>query len=200
MDEAERRRGQLEEARRELSQTQWEPIELRRTPWQQRLTSGDRVYIRGIPRPVEVIAPPDEAEQVEVLLGTMRAKIPVYQLERPAEILASGNGGEIPGSPSPGFRQVAGSGVFYQRPRNPRPAATEIDLHGHRVDEALEKVEEFLNYASSDGATEVRINHGRGTGALRRAIREYLTGHPLVESVRPEAGPSAPAITVAALR
>ncbi len=199
LEEVEQQRRQLEEAGRELSQTQWQPIQLRRTPWQQRLTGGDRVYIRGIPRPVEVIAPPDETEQVEVLLGTMRAKIPVYQLERPAEILASGDG-EPPGGPSPGFRQVAGSGVFYQRPRSPRPAATEIDLHGHRVDEALEKVEEFLNYASSDGVTQVRINHGRGTGALRRAIREYLTGHPLVESVRPEEGPSAPAITVAALR
>ena len=201
LEEAGRHRGQLEEARRELGQAQWQPIELKRTPWQERLVSGDRVFIRGIPRPVEVIAPPDEEEQVEVLLGTMRAKIPVYQLERPAEVLASGNGGGgNSGVPSAGFRQAAGAGVYYRRPRNHRPAATEINLHGQRVEEALDKVEEFLNSASSDGVVQVRIDHGRGTGALRRAIREYLTGHPLVESVRPEEGARGEGVTVAALR
>jgi DNA mismatch repair protein MutS2 len=188
-------RAELTEARRQLSSPRWQPIEVRRIPWQEQLRSGDRVFIRGIPRPVEVITPPDDQEQVEVLLGTMRAKIPVYQLERPA-------------AADP---QAARQGVFLQRPTR-RPArlggqmvgwagsTMEINLHGHRVEEALEKVEDLLNEASVQGVEKVRIIHGRGTGALRRAIREYLGNHPLVASANPDPGPSADGVTVAELR
>ena len=45
-----------------------------------------------------------------------------------------------------------------------------------------------------------RINHGRGTGALRRAIREYLSGHPLVTSAGPDEGPSGDGVTVVLLK
>ena len=180
-------RAELTEAQRQLSSSRWQPIEVRRVPWQERLRSGDRVFIRGIPRPVEVITPPDEEEQVEVLLGTMRAKIPVYQLERPA-------------AADP---EAARQGVFLQRPTR-RPARlggqAEINLHGNRVEEALEKVEDLLNEASVQGVEKVRIIHGRGTGALRRAIREYLGNHPLVASASPDPGPSADGVTVAELR
>lgn len=192
-------RAELGETRRNLSVAQWQPIELKRVPWQDRLNSGDRVFIRGIPRPVEVITPPNEADQVEVLLGTMRAKIPVYQLERLAEP-ALPSGRAIDGPPKPGFRQISGGGVYFSRPATGRPADTEINLHGHRVDEALEKVEEFISDASLDGAFQVRIVHGKGTGALRRAIREYLTGHPLVVSLGPDDGPAGEGVTVVVLK
>ena len=65
--------------------TAWQPIEVKLTPWHERLKEGDRVYVRGIGHPVEVITPPGGQDRVEVLLGTMRAKIPVYQLERQAD-------------------------------------------------------------------------------------------------------------------
>lgn len=63
---------------------------------------------------------------------------------------------------------------------------TPLQLHliGLRVEDALNKLEPFLNHASLDGIGEVRIVHGKGTGALMRAIREYLDRHPLVESFR----------------
>jgi DNA mismatch repair protein MutS2 len=63
---------------------------------------------------------------------------------------------------------------------------TSLQLHliGLRVEDALKKLEPFLNHASLDGITEVRIVHGKGTGALMRGVREYLDGHPLVESFR----------------
>jgi DNA mismatch repair protein MutS2 len=77
---------------------------------------------------------------------------------------------------------------------------TQINLHGQRVDEALEKVEALVSDASLDGATQVRIDHGRGTGALRRAIREYLTGHPLVASLGPDEGRSGDGVTVVELK
>jgi DNA mismatch repair protein MutS2 len=59
-----------------------------------------------------------------------------------------------------------------------------ISLLGLRVDDALSKLEPFLNHASLGGLSEVAIVHGIGTGALRRAVREHLEGHPLVEGFR----------------
>lgn len=52
------------------------------------------------------------------------------------------------------------------------------------MEDALTKLEPFLNHASLDGIGEVRIVHGKGTGALMRGVRDYLAGHPLVASFR----------------
>ena len=53
-----------------------------------------------------------------------------------------------------------------------------------RVEEALEKVDKFLDEAALAGRAEVRIVHGIGTGALKKALAEFLAGHPHVESTR----------------
>ncbi|MBM3944957.1 MAG: Smr/MutS family protein, partial [SAR202 cluster bacterium] len=46
--------------------------------------------------------------------------------------------------------------------------------------------EEFLDRAVRDGMSQVRVVHGRGTGALREVVRERLKSHPLVRAYRPE--------------
>ena len=184
----------LREVQRELDTANWQPIEIKRTPWQERLKSGDRVYVRGISQPVEVITPPDlgsgsaQAQRVEVLLGTMRAKIPVYQLQRLAE----------------GHPAAARHGIHLDRaesrPKTPRRPDPEMDLRGYRVDEAVDRVDTALNDAALDGVSQVRIIHGRGTGALRRAIREFLSDHPLVSTAVDGEGPGGDGVTVAHLR
>ena len=83
---------------------------------------------------------------------------------------------------------------------NRRATQTETDLRGQRVDAALDKVESLLNDASLDGLSHIRIIHGKGTGALRRAIRDYLSGHPLVESAGPAEDASGEGVTVIALK
>jgi len=57
----------------------------------------------------------------------------------------------------------------------------EIKVIGATVDEATDRVDKFLDEAYMAGAETVRIVHGHGTGALRRAIAELLTGHTHVE-------------------
>ena len=176
-------RARLSQVRRELDSPRWEPIEVSRPEWYADINAGQRVYIRGIPRPVEVVTPPNEHGQVEVLLGTMRASLPVYQLERLAgEQLAKA----IPG-------------VHVSR-LSRKSTGNEVDLRGFRVDEALDKVEGLLNDAVLDAVGEVRIIHGKGTGALRRAVREYLEDHPLVTSSEQPEGPGGDGVTVAHLR
>ncbi|MEC8960076.1 MAG: Smr/MutS family protein, partial [Chloroflexota bacterium] len=178
-------RSDLRDVQRQLESPAWSPIEVERVPWQQILEEGDRVYIRGISQPVEVISPVDGQERVEVLLGTMRAKIPVYQLERQAE----------------GHPAAASQGVYLDRaPREPvKSPGSELDLRGMRVDEALSRVDEALNDAALDGVSFIRMIHGKGTGALRRAIREYLGGHSLVISAEDGEGPGGDGVTVAEL-
>jgi DNA mismatch repair protein MutS2 len=56
----------------------------------------------------------------------------------------------------------------------------QIDLHGLTVDDALSLVDDFLRRASRARLLRVWIIHGKGTGALRSAVRSYLVGHPLV--------------------
>ncbi len=60
----------------------------------------------------------------------------------------------------------------------------ELNLHGLTVDEALLKLDSFLNEAFMAGRYEVCIVHGKGTGVLRQAVRARLRHHPLVKSYR----------------
>ena len=60
-----------------------------------------------------------------------------------------------------------------------------VDVRGMRADEALRQVEAFLDQAALDGADSIFVIHGHGTGALRKAIREYLANSPYVARYRP---------------
>jgi DNA mismatch repair protein MutS2 len=63
--------------------------------------------------------------------------------------------------------------------------SAELNLIGQRVDEALDESDRFLDRALLEGKQAVRIIHGFGTGALRKALREHLRKHPAVKSWRP---------------
>ncbi|MER3421225.1 MAG: hypothetical protein C4290_12215, partial [Chloroflexota bacterium] len=58
----------------------------------------------------------------------------------------------------------------------------ELEVRGQRVEEAIPRVEEFLDSAFRAGLPVVRIIHGKGTGTLRRVVREYLAQSPLVSA------------------
>lgn len=60
-------------------------------------------------------------------------------------------------------------------------ASLSLDLRGMRADQALAEVERFLDKALLAGFSEVEIVHGRGTGALRREVHEFLRGFPAVD-------------------
>ena len=76
----------------------------------------------------------------------------------------------------------------------------EVRIRQLTVDEALIKLDRYLNDAFMAGLSQVRIVHGRGTGTLRQAVREQLAQHPLVQSYRPGGyGEGGEGVTVARL-
>ncbi len=82
------------------------------------------------------------------------------------------------------------SGVSVDAPGAKR-ASLELMLLGLTFDEALPLIEEFLDNAMMNGLNKVRIVHGKGTGALRAKVRQYLRKHKKVTeffSPPPEAG------------
>ena len=112
--------------------------------------------------------------------------------------------------PRQALRVVEGGGTSVARPR----AATdqirvrslggvpaELNIIGRTTDEASDMVEQYLDDAFVAGLPRVRLVHGKGTGALRKAVRALLAAHPLVESFR-DAEPSegGAGATVAALK
>ncbi|OKL38291.1 endonuclease MutS2 [Domibacillus mangrovi] len=81
-----------------------------------------------------------------------------------------------------------------EKKKEPKPIATirgkghhvssELDLRGERYEEALNRVEKYLDDALLAGYHQVSIIHGKGTGALMKGVRGYLTKHRMVSSIR----------------
>jgi len=98
--------------------------------------------------------------------GGLRIRVPLDRL-RPDRDVAPADG---PEAPSVTVRAMI---------QNDLP--DEIDLRGRTAQEAREAVRDLIDAASLAGRAEVRVIHGRGTGAVRKAVRDELAKHPLVE-------------------
>ena len=68
---------------------------------------------------------------------------------------------------------------------NTTPGINEVHLRRLTIDEALLKLDQYLNDAFMAGLYQVKVIHGKGTGTLRQVVREQLSSHPLVKSYRP---------------
>lgn len=77
----------------------------------------------------------------------------------------------------------------------------ELDLRGERYEDALSRVEKYLDDALLANYHQVSIIHGKGTGALRQGVQQYLKKHPRVKSYRfGEPGEGGSGVTVAELK
>jgi DNA mismatch repair protein MutS2 len=152
------------------------------------LAAGQRIRVRGFKQPV--IFRRQDGRSAEIEAGPMRMKIPV------AEILGVEDAPAAVGSA--GLRQPAGRSVTVHAVAG---GADEINVIGCTVEEASERVDKFLDQAALAAKPSVRIIHGYGTGALRRGLGEFLTGHPLVSAIHAEAKErGGEAVTVAELK
>jgi DNA mismatch repair protein MutS2 len=139
--------------------------------------AGDRIYLIDVPTPGEALSEPDSEGDLDVKLGSLRARINVRQIER-VDTRES-----TPERPQDGIQPHASSFDLRVSP--------ELDLRGLTVDEALLLIGQRLDEAARAGVRELRIIHGKGTGTLRRAVREMLSKHALVQghaAAAPRAG------------
>lgn len=67
---------------------------------------------------------------------------------------------------------------------NEAAVKTELDLRGVRYEEAIGKVDKYIDEALLAGYHQVSIIHGKGTGALRNGVTEFLKKHRMVKSIR----------------
>lgn len=63
-----------------------------------------------------------------------------------------------------------------------RETSARLDLRGHRYDQAMVEVDQFIDHAVLSNLSSVTIVHGKGTGALRKGTQEYLRSNPRVKS------------------
>ncbi len=148
------------------------------------LAVGDIVWIPSLRSTGQITELDPDAQMAEVQIGAFRTRLPIARLElkERAEVTApAGDSGAPPRPPSTAPRM-------------------ELDIRGQTVDEVLPQLEKYLDDAYLAGLPWVRIIHGKGTGALRRAVREALTHHPLITEIRSgEPGEGGDGVTIAYL-
>ena len=164
-------RQEVSEVKRELQSTAWRG-ETAGKRWLGELKRGDLINVRGISQALEVLSEPSGQTGVEVALGSMRIRVSLDEIERRVEAAV----------PKPATATAVRS------PAVGGPAESDLDLRGVRVADALDRLDSFLDKAVLAGLSSVRLVHGVGTGALRSALREHLTGHVLVGSFASEDG------------
>lgn len=127
----------------------------------QAIAEGDRVRIRSFGH-VGSVESIQEGTYV-VTVGALRYRADRSDLER--------IGGAAAPSAPPRPQTVA---------PDEEPAESELKVIGLTADEAVERVDKFLDQAFLAGVNNLRIIHGHGKGILRKAIADFLTGHPQV--------------------
>jgi DNA mismatch repair protein MutS2 len=140
------------------------------------LVAGTRVRVKGFPSPVVLRRVDGRSGEVEA--GPLRMKISLDDVialveDEPVKTKS------LPWAPR--------SGVRVQTASTEEPAADEINVIGCTVEEASSRVDKFIDQAAVAGKPRVRVIHGHGTGALRRGLAEFLSAHPLVETIAQEA-------------
>lgn len=130
------------------------------------LQVGDTVLVAGLGVDGEVLELSEDG--VEVQIGRFRVRVRQADVELRERSVAP--------PPSSAAKTLS-------LPPTPSPGV-ELNLRGYRVDDALARLEEYLNSAFLAGLPWVRIVHGKGSGALRKAVRDVLPGHALVASFR----------------
>ena len=144
------------------------------------IESGDAVRVIAMNARGEALTAPDAKGEVEVQLGALKMRVPAAGLERLSKRQAKDRAPEGPAQ-ARGAEAQAGA-IVLPTLRETEPPPLQLDLRGQRVDDVLSEVDKYLNEAYLAGMPFVRLLHGKGTGALRQAIRAQLAHHPLVKS------------------
>ena len=168
--EMERARQKLSSKNKEnaqkLSQRKTEQEKNTKAPKSVKL--GDSVEIVSIGQKGDVVTLPDRSGNLVVKVGIMKLKSNLSDLRLIKE--------EKPKNSQKKQGGAFGGNAKYMN------VSTELDLRGENIEDSIYILDKFLDDAVLSSLTQVRIIHGKGTGALRQGIHQYLKKQPRVES------------------
>lgn len=150
---------------------------------------GESVKVLSMNLTGSVVSLPDAKGNLDVQMGILRSKVNISDLEIIDE--------------KPNYLQKTAkrTGKGKIKMNKSLTVATEINLLGKTVDEAVAELDKYLDDASLAHLISVRIVHGKGTGALRQGIHKYLKRQKHVKSFRLGAfGEGDAGVTIAELR
>jgi DNA mismatch repair protein MutS2 len=133
------------------------------------LRPGEMVFVVSLNQRGTVEAGPDSRGEVELQVGSVKLRVPVTDLRRPP----AGEASPLPQprSGAPGLAKALA-------------VSASLDLRGLRAEDAVAELDKYLDDATLAGLTQVTVIHGKGTGALRQAVRDHLSRHPEVVAFR----------------
>ena len=121
---------------------------------------GEEVYIPKFTQHGSVLSLPDKKGNLQVQVGIMKVTVNLEELQQSAKPKETGK-----------------TMVHKISSAKTENISSELDLRGLLVEEALDKVDKYLDDAYLSSLAQVRIIHGKGTGALRSAVRDQLKHH-----------------------
>ena len=134
--------------------------------------TGEKLLLKEMNQPVILLSLPDKNENVLVQMGNFKTKI---KKEKLAPYDASYERKENVYRPS-------SLNKFELRKAS---VSSTLDLRGYKVEDALDSLEFYLDKASLANLACVTVIHGHGTGALKSAVRDFLSTSPYVAKYRP---------------
>lgn len=146
----------------------FEPSEI--SDWKPRI--GDTVWLATLN--AEGIVTELDSTEALVQVGSLRVRAKLNELQKRTASQKR--------AIKRGHKRIYEESMEPVMPRGKSPGM-ELDLRGMRVEGALERLEDFVESAYSAGLPFARIIHGKGTGALRKAIREIVEHHELISKV-----------------
>ena len=138
------------------------------------LQIGDTVRVLSFGQNADLLGLSSDRNEAEVQMGALRFRVNVDNIERISKRKASTE-----------ERVTTRPNIILPDLQERPEVGSQLDMRGWRVEDALEELDTYLNDAVLSGMSSVRILHGKGTGALRTAVREQLAHHPLVKSYAP---------------
>ncbi|MCB0203811.1 MAG: Smr/MutS family protein [Anaerolineae bacterium] len=178
------------EARRAASEPLPQPEKPVQQPNATPIRIGDTVWVPSLQSAAQIVDLNPQEMEAELQIGAYRMRLPVNRLER------RDVGDALPvGLSRPDRLPVAEPSRHTSIPIP--TVGMEMDIRGATVEEMLPRLEKYLDDAYLGMMPWVRIIHGKGTGALRAAVRNEVRKHPLVKSYREgEPGEGGDGVTV----
>lgn len=133
---------------------------------------NDKFILKEINQPVTLLSLPDKNENVLVQMGNFKTKIKTNKLAPYDSVYEK----------KQNVYQPSSFDSFELRRIN---ISNTLDLRGLKVEDALDKLENYLDKASLANLSATTIIHGHGTGALKLAVRDFLSTSPYVAKYRP---------------